>query len=377
MVEQLGGLVETLARTPGDVLCVTGRSSLQRTGAWQRIRSHLEVGGHTVRHETISGEPSPDGIDALCVRHRGDGVCLVVGIGGGSVVDAGKAISAMLPHDRSVFDHLEGVGRGIPHSGLKVPYVAIPTTSGTGSEVTKNAVLSQVGAGGYKKSLRHDALVPDAVIIDGDLLVSCPPDVSAACGMDAFTQLLEPWLSPTVSPISEALAWSGMLAIRGNLLDACGPRSQDPATREQVAYGAMLSGVALANDGLGIVHGLAGPIGGFFEIPHGVVCANLLPASIHANLRALRERTPDAPVLEKLSQLGGVFGAPQGASRSARCDHLAASMDDWVSRLEIPRLGAFGITEADLDRIAASGKNRNNPIALSRDEIRALVASRL
>lgn len=197
----------------------------------------------------------------------------------------------------------------------------MPTTSGTGSEVTKNAVISEVGPQGYKKSLRHDNLVPDAVIVDGELLVSCPRDVTVACGMDAFTQLTEPYLSPDCSPVTQALAWSGLEAIKDSLLPACGAGANDVSVRENMAYASLLSGVALANDGLGIVHGLASPIGGYFPVPHGVVCATLMGAAARANLKALRER--------------------------------------------------------DLDRMVDADANRNNPIELSRQEIRELLLERL
>ena len=173
-------------------------------------------------------------------------------VGGGSSIDMGKAVSALLPHNNSILDHLEGVGRGIPHSGVKVPYIAIPTTSGTGGEVTKNAVISQVGPEGYKKSLRHDNLIPDAVIVDSTLLTSCPPQVTATCGLDALTQLLEPYLSPTASPLTDAIAFSGLQHIIPNLLPACGEGAGDVAVREAMAYGSLCSGIALANAGLGI-----------------------------------------------------------------------------------------------------------------------------
>ncbi|WP_347280017.1 MULTISPECIES: iron-containing alcohol dehydrogenase [unclassified Leptolyngbya] len=151
----------------------------------------------------------------------------------------------MLPHQNSIFDHLEGVGRNLPHSGTKVPYIAIPTTSGTGGEVTKNAVISEVGENGYKKSLRHDNFIPDAVIVDGTLLISCPKPVTAACGLDTFTQLLEPYLSPTASPLTDAIAWSGLEAIADNLLLACGEGATEIAVRESMAYASLCSGIAL------------------------------------------------------------------------------------------------------------------------------------
>lgn len=356
---------------------VIGRASLAASGKLELIESLLAGAGIGWQTVVCEGEPTASMIDSVCEDLRRRPVDVVVGIGGGSVVDAGKAISAMLPHDNSIVDHLEGVGRAIPHSGIKKPYIAVPTTSGTGSEVTKNAVISEVGPDGYKKSIRHDNLIPDAVIVDGQLLTSCPPSVSAACGMDAFTQLLEPYLSPSVSPLTEALAWSGFQAIKDHLLPACGAGAADTGVREHLAYASLLSGIALANDGLGIVHGLASPIGGFFPVPHGVVCGTLMAAAVRANLRALRERDSGSPAIAKMARLGELLVGRSGDSRDDYCDALLRILDEWTTRLGIPRLGQYGIGPADLDKILEQAANRNNPIELQRDEIRAILEERL
>lgn len=368
LIRELGG---------SRVLLVTGGRSLETSGGLARVADLLGGAGISWERVSCPGEPTASLVDRVCERYRRADVDVVAGIGGGSVVDAGKAISAMLPRASSIFDHLEGVGRGIPPSGVKVPYIAIPTTSGTGSEVTKNAVISEVGPQGYKKSLRHDNLVPDAVIVDGSLLTSCPPRVTAACGMDALTQLLEPYLSPTASPITEALVWSGLRAIADNLLAACGEGAGDPVVREAMAYAALLSGIALANDGLGIVHGLASPIGGYFPIPHGVVCGTLVTAALRANLKALRSRAPNSPALAKLARVGGLLTGEPYHPEAPACDALQDLLDDWTMRLDIPRLGAYGIGESDLERILAAAANRNNPVELTREEIRALLSERL
>nr|VFK68554.1 MAG: alcohol dehydrogenase [Candidatus Kentron sp. UNK]VFK73653.1 MAG: alcohol dehydrogenase [Candidatus Kentron sp. UNK] len=390
LVSQLGG---------ESVLLVTGASSLRTSGRLEYIRSLLSDANITVHSITCSGEPSTAFIDETCAEFRARSIDVVVGVGGGSVMDAGKAISAMLPHENSIFDHLEGVGRGIPYNGVKKPYIAVPTTSGTGSETTKNAVISEVGQGGYKKSLRHDNLIPDAIIVDGELLVSCPRDVTFACGMDAFTQLLEPYLSPQASELTQAMAWSGFEAIARNFPHVCGAGSEDKKAREGMAYAALLSGVALANDGVGIVHGLASPIGGFFPIPHGVVCATLTAPSVRANIEALRARAPESPALDKMARVGMLFsfyGDGQGADsfsnpptpwpssfmdsvrdRDDNCDRLLAILDKWTSDFQAPQLGRYGIREQDLDAIVAKAQNRNNPIALTHDEIRGMLEERL
>jgi alcohol dehydrogenase len=359
------------------ILLVTGGKSLEASGKLADIQELLKKSGIGYDHVICSGEPTASKIDAICAEKRSLPIDVVVGIGGGSVVDAGKAISAMLPHENSIFDHLEGVGKGIPHSGIKLPYIAVTTTSGTGSEVTKNAVISEVGPQGYKKSLRHENLIPDAVIVDGELLVSCPRHVSAACGMDAFTQLLEPFLSPKVSPLTEAIAWSGLTAIKDNLLLACGQGSEDIAVRQGMAYASLLSGIALANDGLGIVHGLAGPIGGFFPIPHGVVCGTLMGAAVRANLKALRQRSPDNMAIAKMARLGQLLTGTAEKSPEYFCDALVYILDEWTQILDIPRLGSYGIQKQDFDKILDKTANRNNPIQLDREEIRMILAERL
>ena len=184
-------------------------------------------------------------------------------------MDAGKSISAMLTKTESIKEYLEGIGTK-KHDGKKMPFVAVPTTSGTGSEATKNAVISEIGGRGFKKSLRHDNFVPDSVVIDPRLMISCPQNVTAASGMDVFSQLIEGYLSTNSSPMTDALALSGLRYIKEGLLKSY-ETGDDIDARGKVAYASYLSGVVLANAGLGTVHGFASPIGGYFDIPHGVV----------------------------------------------------------------------------------------------------------
>lgn len=360
------------------ILLVTGNKFLETSGHLAGIQALLTEAEVDQERVICAGEPTTTEIDRICADYRSQGIDLVIGIGGGSVIDAGKAISAMLPHSNSIFDHLEGVGQGIPHSGIKLPYIAIPTTSGTGGEVTKNAVISgEVGPNGYKKSLRHDNLIPDAVIVDGALLTSCPRSITAACGMDAFTQLLEPYLSPTASPLTDAIAWSGLEAVADNLLLACGEGAEDPTVREGMAYASLASGIALANAGLGIVHGLASPIGGLFPIPHGVICGTLMAAAVRTNWQALKTQQPHSPAVAKMARLGQRLVEELGRSNAYYCDALVAILEDWTAQLDLPKLGLYGLQAADLDRILDQTQNRNNPIELTRDQIRTFVETRL
>jgi alcohol dehydrogenase len=370
-----------------EALLITGASSLALGGRLERVEAGLRAAGIRFHHLVIDAEPSTDFIDGTCARLRDRGFQVVIGIGGGSVIDGAKAISAMLPHSNSVLDHLEDVGRNVAHSGVKIPYVAVPTTSGTGGEMTKNAVISMVGPLGYKKSLRHDNLIPDVVIVDPELMATCPPHITAACGMDAFTQLLEPYLSPIASPLTDALALSGMERIRDNLIPACTDRGGDIEVRAGMAYASMLSGMALANAGLGIVHGLASPIGGFFPIPHGVVCGTLVASATESNIAALRlaaagpggtrPRGANPVALAKFAKVGILFGGSPAESEAYNCDFLVETLQAWTETLRLPRLGAYGVTASDLQRIVEKTGNRQNPVQLDADELAGLLSRRL
>ena len=360
------------------VVLVTGLKSLDESGHLGKVK-RLVANAETELHEIkCAGEPSVEYVDQNVKSLFAEGIDGVISIGGGSIIDLGKALAAMLPHGNSVFDHLEGVGKGLAHSGLTLPFLAIPTTSGTGGEVTKNAVLSKVGEHGFKKSLRHDNFVPDSVILDGELLVSAGNDLTAACGMDAFTQLLEPYFSPKATPMTDAIVWSGLENLVPNLLLACGQGAKDPNVRLKVAYGALCSGIGLANAGLGIVHGLAGPIGGWFPIPHGVVCGTLIASAQRQNWSAIKRRNPDNFAVSRMARIGRLMPGGEGIHCDiAAVDYFTDTLENWVDFLKLPRLGSFGLTMADIDRIVKAATNRNNPIDLNNEEIYSVLESRL
>ena len=207
-IAELPGHIATHGRR---ALFVLGRRSFHNTPTWAKLQEDLRSGGIDWEETTVGGEPSPELVDAEVAAHKNDNIDVVVGLGGGSVLDAAKAIAGLLRPGNSVMDHLEGVGRGVPYCGPAVPLIAVPTTAGTGSEATKNAVLSMRGADGFKKSFRDDQLVARVALVDPELLVSCPPELIAANGMDAFTQLLESYVSTRANPMTDALALSGML----------------------------------------------------------------------------------------------------------------------------------------------------------------------
>lgn len=364
------------------VLLVTGRQAFRQSTHWMRLAETLETLGATVSEIQVSGEPSPALVDEAVARHKDRAIDVVVGIGGGSALDAGKAIAGLLPHGNSVMDHLEGVGRGIPYQGPATPYIAVPTTAGTGSEATKNAVLGVQGPEGFKKSFRDEALVPQYALVDPELLATCPADLIAANGMDALTQLLESYVSSKANPMIDALALSGIEAVREGLFPTWqgGDSPEAAAGRSKMAYGALLSGITLAQVGLGSVHGLASPLGAFFPIPHGVVCGTLLPAATRVNIRAMSEREPANPALAKYAHLGRLLDGRTNLSGPEACDALVDTLQDWIERLDIPRLERYGITQGDIAKIVANSRGssmQTNPIMLTDDEITDVLHARL
>jgi alcohol dehydrogenase class IV len=358
------------------ILLVTGRSSLQSSGRLDLITGLLKNGGISASHVMISGEPSPDRVDKVVSAHRQEKIHAIVSIGGGSVIDAGKAISAMLTKEDSVFNYLEGVGRGKVHDGKRFPHIAVPTTAGTGSETTKNAVLSRRGENGFKKSLRHDNFIPDIALLDPELTLECPPDITAASGLDAFTQLLGSYMSPKSSPMTDALALQGLQLVTGSLVPVSTDEPDNVKLRGMMLTGAMLSGITLASAGLGIVHGLASAIGGFFTIPHGVVCGTLVGEAVKTNILSLME-SGESDFLARYSRVGSMVSDCSSSDITGCCDALVITLEKWVRSLKIPGLGEYGIEEKDLDKIVNASSNKNNPVELSPGQIRRIVKNRL
>ena len=356
------------------IALLTGQSSLKTSGFYERIESLLSGVRIEYVTKTVSEEPSPELIDSISSYLRGGKIDVVVSIGGGSVIDAGKAVSAMLKADGPVIDYLEDVGSK-QHSGRKVPFIAIPTTAGTGSEATANAVLSRPGPKGFKKSLRHINFTPDVAIVDPELTTGCPPDVTAACAMDAFTHLLESYVSIKASPMTDALAESGMASVRDNLVPACSTRAKDLDTRGAMAYAALMSGITLANAGLGVVHGMASAIGGHYSIPHGVICGNLVGPATRATIQKLIAIDQKNPALEKYARAGYLLAGTHVKNPAASCegcDLLLHTIDTWTRKLELPSLSGFGFTESDIKAIAAESGNKNNPVKLDKEDIRQI-----
>jgi alcohol dehydrogenase len=361
-------------------LLVLGRQSFQASSHWTPLERELQKRGLSWEVLTIEGEPSPEMVDRSVDALRYDDIELVIGIGGGSVLDAAKAVAGLLRVNRSVLDYLEGVGPELPYEGPAVPFIAVPTTAGTGSEATKNAVLSRQGPDGFKKSFRHEMLVPEYAVVDPDMLASCPSELIAANGMDALTQLLESYVSLRSNAFTDALAWSGLTAVRDCLL----PWYRDPASaasaREGMAYGALVSGITLAQVGLGSVHGLASPLGALFPIPHGVVCGTLVGEATEINIRAMEQREPENPGLTKYARVAELLCQRQFSDPSGARAALVELLRDWTEQLGLPGLNKYGVEEQDLERLVARSRGssmKTNPIVLSDDELTILLRSRL
>ena len=386
-------LPEVILRFGRRVLLVVRQPGFTETQDWARIEASLSTARVEFEVEGVAGEPSPALVDAIVARVRERGpVEVVVGIGGGSVLDTAKAVAGLLIPGNSVMDHLEGIGPGLPYQGPAVPFVAVPTTAGTGSEATKNAVLSVRGAGGFKRSFRDEALIARVAIVDPELLASCPPALIAANGMDALTQLLESYLSTRANPVADRLALRGLAAARDGLLvwhelavAGLGGAAASAGPRAAMATAALFSGICLSQTGLGAVHGVASPLGALFPIPHGVACGSTLAAATRLNVAALELRGPENPALARYAELGrllaGTGKAPatfphDGEARAA----LVQVLDDWRARLAVPRLSAYGITAADIPAIVADSRGssmKTNPIVLTDSEIAAILAESL
>ncbi len=361
------------------LLLVTGERSLPGQRLSQ-LQSELAAAGVAlVAHVRTGVEPGPDSIDRHVAEARALEVDVVMGIGGGSVLDTAKAVAGLVRSGTSIMDHLEGVGRGVPYPGPSMPFIAVPTTAGTGSEATRNAVVTMRGELGFKRSFRDDRLIAADAIVDPDLLAGAPPSLIAANGLDALTQLLEAWTSTGASPMTDALAIDGFRAARDGLLpwhtDPLGPDA--PAARARMAWAALLSGICLANAGLGAVHGLAAPIGALLPIAHGAACGAILSITVRTNILALATRDPDGVGLGRYAVAGRLLAGlddetPDAQARSALIDLLSM----WSAQLGAPSLRQMGLGSSDVDRVLAgvsTSSMRSNPVALTETELRAIL----
>jgi alcohol dehydrogenase class IV len=359
------------AELPG-LLAGLGTRVLVCTGADTARHAGLLAGlGLPTSIFSVSGEPTVELARAGTAAAREHGADVVAAIGGGSVIDTGKAVAMLLGNGGDPLDYLEVVGAGRKITQPAVPCVAVPTTAGAGAEVTANAVLSSP-ADGIKASLRSTLMIPRVALIDPRLTVSCPPRVTAASGLDALTQCLEPFVSPRANPVTDGLAREGLRRAAAGLRAAY-RNGSDLAARSDMAMCSLLGGIALANAKLGAIHGLAAVIGGTVAVPHGMACAALLAPVVDANVRAMRVRQPGHPALDRYTEAARLLTGTAPAS----IEDGLAWIRETISLLSIPGLAAFGLRPEHAGEAAAkaarSSSMKGNPITLSHGDLRAVV----
>jgi alcohol dehydrogenase class IV len=352
------------------VLVVTGRT----TARADQVRRRLQEAGISTEVVAVPGEPSLELVREVLQRLGETGCDAVLGYGGGSALDVAKAVAVLATAEGDPLDYLEvvGAGRAITEPGL--PCVAVPTTAGTGSEVTRNAVLS---VGAVKVSLRSPRMLPRVSLVDPDLLVGLPSATIAFSGMDALAQLVEPLLSRRANPFSDALARDGIRRSARSLQRAAEEGMTDAAVREDLALASLFGGLCLANSGLGVVHGLAAAAGARLAAPHGAVCAAVLPASLRVNLAALRERAPEHSALSRSDELAALL---TGRS-SAVADDAVSWLVQLSAALRVPGLARYGLERSGVSSLVAAAQRassmKGNPVELTDAEVTEIVTASL
>lgn len=394
--EIAGDIRGTRGLQTAHLVLVSGGKSFFQSGTYGELMKGF--GDHhfsDIMTVSIPAEPSPGMVDnavrEICGKYGREAAlknqCIVVAVGGGSALDAGKAIAAMLPllDEKGVLprvkDYLEVVGSKTA-AGLTVPFIACPTTAGTGSESTKNAVLAERGEAGFKRSLRHDNYMPSAAVVDPALAVSCPRSVTAASGLDALTQLIEAWTSPRINPFMSDLIAGAVKAFAGNFEKAL-EDGRDIPSRSGLAYAAYISGLALANCGLGSVHAMASPVlGGRFDIPHGLVCGTLIRAGAEINIRKIGEALKSAAGAEKRKLENSLISyahsgfllsgnyPPENpremtvAKIAEGTGLLLENLDRLIRIAELPPLKSFGFTEEHIPVLSGQCRTQTNPVPM-------------
>jgi len=360
-------------------LVVTGRTALQQVqdkpARAAPLLDALAEQGIEIIPYSVAGEPTVE-MARLGTRRAQEADCdLVIGFGGGSALDTGKAVAALLTNGGDPLDYLEVIGRGQPLTRPAAPYIAIPTTAGTGAEVTRNAVLASPEHR-VKVSLRSPLMLPRLALVDPELTHSLPPSVTASTGLDALTQVIEPYVSNRANPLTDALCREGMRRAARSLHRAY-EQGDDAEAREDMALVSLFGGLALANAKLGAVHGFAGPMGGMFSAPHGAICGRLLPHVMAVNVRALHERQPESEALHRYDEVAQIL---TGNDDATAADGVAW-MQELCDALHIPALSSYGVAPADfpllIEKGSAASSMQGNPIQLTPDEMREILTRAL
>ncbi len=359
---KLGDVARLAASMGSRALVVEGRSG--RAEPLVLALREQRISTTTLR---VASEPTVSLVELGTAHARRERCDVVVALGGGSVIDAAKAIAALITNEAPLRDYLEVIGKGCPLTNRSVPLIAIPTTAGTGAEVTRNAVL-MAEAERVKVSLRSALMLPAVALIDPELTYSLPPAITASTGLDALTQCIEPFVSPSANPLSDAVAREGIRRAAGALRRVFRD-GVDVDARRDMAVASLCGGLALANAKLGAVHGFAAPLGGMFPIPHGVACARLLPSVAEMNVRALRARAPSSSTLDRYDEVARIVTG----NHAAEAEDAAAWLEALVEELAVPRLTTYGVTSEDIARVVAAARQassmQGNPIVLTDDEL--------
>jgi alcohol dehydrogenase class IV len=329
------------------------------------VRKILSRLGISCTEFEVHGEPT---VEAVQEGARAAGECeMVIGLGGGSVLDAGKAIAALVTNRGDVLDYLEVIGKGQPLVHAPLPYIAIPTTAGTGAEVTRNAVLESTQHS-VKVSLRSPLMLPRLALVDPELTYTLPPEITASSGLDALTQLIEPFVSMKANPMTDAICREGM-QYAGRSLRRAYRNGADKEARAGMSIASLFGGLALANAALGAAHGFAGPLGGILHAPHGVLCARFLPLVMAANLKALQSRQPEHPAWGRYGEAARILTNNPEATAYDGVQWASDLVDD----LNIPRLSTYGMTQQDFPQVVQKTQHassfKGNPIVLSEKEL--------
>lgn len=373
LLEQLGAHAAPLGRR---AWLVTGAGALERAGVLARAIASLEAAGVALAgRQPVGGEPDTAAVDRGAREAREAGADLVVGLGGGSALDAAKAVACLLGNGGEALDYLEVVGRGRPVARPSAPFVAVPTTAGTGSEATRNAVLADA-ASGTKASIRHASMLPRVALLDPALTHGLPPAITARTGLDALVQLIEPYVSKRENPAVDALALEGLRRAAPALPRAYADGG-DTGARADLLLAAHWSGIALAHCGLGVAHAFAGPLGGAFPVPHGLACAATIAGAMAANLRAARRTPAGAATVARYADVARAMGAAGSEPDDAAADAGARHVRELCALLNVPKLADFGVTTAAVPELVAKARRTSsmkaNPVELSDAELAAVL----
>jgi len=363
-LQQIGSIISDYGKK---VLLVTGKDTSRAAPLIELMKNQSLI----FSLFSVEYEPTVDEIISGVKLAKEKEVEVVIGFGGGSPLDAAKAIAALATNPGSIYDYLEVIGKGKILGNLPLPLIAIPTTSGTGSEVTKNAVITST-KDKVKVSLRHNNLIPRVAVLDPTLTKSCPPSVTAYSGMDALTQLIEPYLSPKANPLIDLLCIDGIKRISRSILTAYRDGNNINA-REDLMLASLYGGIALTNAGLGAVHGFSGVIGGLSKAPHGAICARLLPFVLEANLKALMHKSPNDPFIQRFSDIASLLLGNQ----EAKIEDSIIYLKNLISDLNIPPLSAYPIDKTDFPYIIQQSRKassmKNNMVVLSDAEMLSIL----